>query len=815
MNKKTLTALAATAAAVIVIALAAVLLLGKSGRTTPEPSASSPVPTATASPAPEELSRGAGQVVISEFMEKNRTVLRDEDGDFSDWIELWNQSGETVDITGWALSDRENQLGWTLPELSLQPGQRIVVFASGKDRQGAELHTDFSLSEDEGVYLRNEYGYLCSSALCGGCEGDISMALGSDGGYEQSLYPTPGYENTAAGWETYQQSLSCDSPLIINEVQVYNLSAAPVNKEYYDWVELKNNSGQSLLLSDYYLSDDRDDYLLYRLPEVELGPGELILLYCSSEALPQGYYSTGFELNSENEQLYLASAEGELLDCISLKGIPYLGSYGRMSGENGSFYFASPSPGTENSGGERRVAEKPVSLTEDGVYNGIDGMYVELSAAGSIRYTLDGSAPTAESPEYTGPIYIDSTTVIRAVNFEDGALASPALSLSFIINENHSLPVLSLLTDSPADFDIMYNAKQKGVELPASLSLYDGGEGFTIGCGVSMHGETSLALPKKNMSVRFRGAYGQSTLNYDIYGGGVTEFTNLLLRSGQDFPISIIRNELSQELCAQATDKVINQRSRYCILYINGEYSGIYSLKEKANEQLYAGIAGVSRDSVEVLEANVSLASDFYRDVVEFCRFNDMSLEENYRHFCDMFDIDSVIDWLILEGYCANTDLTSGNVRYCRSSENDGKWRLMFYDLDATVSTPASVFMNVMSEYARDNRQFAAFMVPLMDNAQFKDRFLSRAAELMGSVLTVENVMAEIDRLCAVVRPEVERDYARFGRTIEDWEWSVEQLKAVLTDYNWQQLNIDNLCELFELSPEEREHYFGEIDRQQ
>ena len=814
MNKKSLIALAATAAAVIIIALAAALLPG-GGQGAPEQPAATARPTATPGPDPEELSRGAGQVVISEFMEKNRTTLRDEDGDFSDWIELWNRSDEAVDISGWNLSDRENQLGWTLPEMSLQPGERIVIFASGKDRQGEQLHTGFSLSGDEGVWLRNEYGYLCSSALCADCDGDVSMALGDDGSYGQSLYPTPGYENTAAGWESFQQSLSCESPLIINEAQVYNLNLAPVNKEYYDWVELKNNSGAALLLSDYYISDDREDYLRYRLPEVELGPGEFILLYCTAEALPEGYYAAGFELNSENEQLYLATAEGELLDSVSLKDIPYLGSFGRMAGENGWFYFSSPSPGSENSGGQRRVAEKPLSLTADGVYNGIEGMYVELSASGSIRYTLDGSAPTAESPEYTGPIYIDKTTVIRAVNFEEGALLSRTLSLSYIINENHSLPVLSLLTDSPAEFDTMYNAKQKGVELPASLSLYEEDGSFTIACGVSMHGETSLVLPKKNMSVRFRGAYGQSVLDYDIYGGGVTEFTNLLLRSGQDFPISIIRNELSQELCAQATDKVINQRSIYCILYINGEYSGIYTLKEKANEQLYAGIAGVSRDSVEVLEANVSQGSDFYKDVVEFCRFNDMSLEENYSRFCHMFDIDSVIDWLILEGYCANTDLTSGNVRYCRSTENDGKWRLMFYDLDASFSTPASVFMNVLSEYAQQNRQFASFMVPLMDNGEFKDRFLSRAAELMGSVLTVENVMGEIDRLCAIVAPEVERDYARFGGTAADWEWSVEQLKAVLIDYDWQQLNIDNLCELFDLSSEEREHYFGEIDGRQ
>ena len=783
----------------------------------PEPT-SAPVPTAAPAPtlSPEEQNRGLGQVVISEFMEKNRATLRDEDGDFSDWIELYNQSGETVSLSGWTVSDKENKLGWTLPEVRLEPGQRLLLFASGKDRAGQQLHTGFALSGDEGVYLRNERGTLISSALCGECQADVAMALCSDGSYEQSLYPTPGYENSRVGYDAFQQSLSCDSPLAINEVVVYNSSTLAQKGEYYDWVELKNVSDQPVLLSDYCLSDDRDDLVKFRLPERTLQPGELWTVLCTAEPLLPGLMeSTGFGLDAGNEQLYLSDSQGRLLDFVSLRDIPYHASYGRQEGEKGWFYFASASPGEDNTGGGRYVAEKPVSLTKDGVFDGVAGMTVELSASGSIRYTTDGSAPTADSAEYTGPIYIDKTTVIRAVNLEEGALPSRPLSLSFIINENHSLPVLSLLTDSPRDFDTMYNGRQKGYELPASLSLYDGGEGFTIGCGVALNGETSLVLPKKNMSVRFRDAYGQATLNYDIYGGGVTEFTNLLLRSGQDFPRTIIRNELCQELCAQATERMVNQRSEYCVLYINGVYSGIYSLKEKTNEQLYASLAGVSRDSVTVMEANVPLDSEFYHEVVEFCRFNDMSLPENYRHFCDIFDVDSLIDWLILEGYCANTDVTSGNVRYCRSTENDGKWRMMFYDLDATFSEPASVHLNLMSQYARENRQVSTFVVPLMANEDFKDRFLSRAAELMSSVLTVENVFAETDRLCAIVRPEVARDCARFNRSVEDWESAVEEMKQVLLDYDWQKLNIDNLCSLFNLDQAQREQYFGAIERGQ
>ena len=780
--------------------------------------APAPAPMATPAPtlSPEERSRGLGQVVISEFMEKNRAVLRDEDGDFSDWIELYNQSGEAVSLAGWTISDKESKLGWPLPELMLEPGQRLLLFASGKDRQGEQLHTDFALSGEEGVYLRNEHGTLLSSALCGDCEADVAMALQADGSYEKSLCPTPGYENSKAGYGAFQESLSSESPLVINEVVVFNRSTLPQKDAYYDWVELKNVSSQPVLLSDYCLSDDRDDPVQFRLPEQELQPGELWVVFCTKEqpALPSAV-STGFGLDDGNEQLYLSDNQGQLLDFVSLRDIPYNASYGRQEGETGWFYFASASPGEDNTGGCRTVAEKPVSLTKDGVYNGVEGVTVELSATGSIRYTTDGSAPTADSLEYTGPIFVDRTTVIRAVNLEEGALPSRTLSLSFILNENHSLPVLSLLTDSPWAFDMMYNGRQKGIELPASLSLYDGGEGFTIGCGVSMNGETSLVLPKKNMAVRFRDAYGQATLNYDIYGGGVTEFTNLLLRSGQDFPRAIIRNELCQELCAQATDRVVNQRSEYCVLYINGVYSGIYSLKEKTNEQLYASLAGVSRDSVTVMEANVPLDSEFYQEVVAFCQSNDMSLPENYQHFCDMFDVDSLIDWLILEGYCANTDVSSGNVRYCRSTENDGKWRLMFYDLDATFSEVGSVYLNLMSEYAQQNRQVSFFIVPLMANEEFQDRFLTRAAELMGSVLTVENVFTQMDRLCAIVRPEVERDYSRFNRTEEDWDLALEEIRRLLVNHDWQKLNIDNLCGLFDLDESQREHYFGEIEKKQ
>lgn len=97
----------------------------------------------------------AEPVVISEFLASNRAGLRDEDGDSSDWLELHNEGETTVGLAGWSLSDEPGRPGkWIFPDVSLEPGGYLVVFASGKDRRepGGQLHTNFSLSS-EGEFL--------------------------------------------------------------------------------------------------------------------------------------------------------------------------------------------------------------------------------------------------------------------------------------------------------------------------------------------------------------------------------------------------------------------------------------------------------------------------------------------------------------------------------------------------------------------------------------------------------------------------------------------------------------------------------------
>lgn len=757
----------------------------------------------------EEKPIQKGGLSISELMVKNHATRLNEKGDIADYIEIANLSGETVSLEGLCLSDDSDELKWSFPAGELLPGEHILILADKGESAGDELHCNFALSHGETVYLTDSSGALIDEAVCGCDTADIALVSNENGDWQESLYPSPGFPNSQEGYEKWQETLAHTSALIINEAMVLNHSYLRQNHlGFCDWLEIKNVSDSPVELSDYYLSDDDDFLSMWSFPESLLEPGECLSVICDDSSLSanQGQLKAPFKLNSQRERIYLSHIENGLSDSIFLRDIPYGCSYGRAEGENGGFFFDSPSPGEDNGRGCRRISAMPRALTADGVFDQ-GGIELALEGEGKIYYTTDGSLPTKNSERYKNPLTVDETCIIRAVCIEQDAIPSRPLTLSYIIGQEHSLPVLSLVTDKESEFWRMYNGKRKDMEVPGSLALYEEGGSFTVPCGIEMHGETSLELPKKNMSVKLSGAYGMEEVEYDVFGGGVTRFSDFILRSGQDYSATIVRSELLQNLCMQYSDSVPNQRSKYCVLYINGEYSGIYALMEKLNEQHYANHTGVSPDSVLIYKAVAPESSAFYQEVIVFAQRNDLSDNDAYERFCQIVDIDSLIDWLIIEGYSVNSDISNGNVRYCRSDEDDGKWRFMLYDLDSTMSSPYNSFNNVLTP---KSTQCAEFVIPLMKNEVFRDRFLSRAAEVLGSTLSDENVVMELERLADIIRDEVERDYARFGMKKYEWEYAVSYLHTRIVDEQWSKTCQNSLKRLFKLSDSEMEHYFGD-----
>lgn len=99
------------------------------------------------------LSPAWADPIISEFLASNDSEYADEDGEYSDWIEIHNPDPVAVDMAGWHLTDNAGNLDkWTFPSVSIPANGYLVVFASNKDRAGSELHTNFKLSSG-GEYL--------------------------------------------------------------------------------------------------------------------------------------------------------------------------------------------------------------------------------------------------------------------------------------------------------------------------------------------------------------------------------------------------------------------------------------------------------------------------------------------------------------------------------------------------------------------------------------------------------------------------------------------------------------------------------------
>lgn len=142
-------------------------------------------------------------VIINEFMASNSSTLRDEDGDYSDWIEIFNSGEQSVDLNNWKLTDDATEPDkWSFKQLFLEPGQYLIIFASGKDRFDplSELHTNFSISkEGEYLALTDDLGNLMSEIDDFQESGsDLSYNF-EDGHYLISSTPTPGDENIISG----------------------------------------------------------------------------------------------------------------------------------------------------------------------------------------------------------------------------------------------------------------------------------------------------------------------------------------------------------------------------------------------------------------------------------------------------------------------------------------------------------------------------------------------------------------------------------------------------------------------------------------
>lgn len=167
----------------------------------------------------------SSELIINEFMAANGATIEDEDGNNKDWIELYNNGSGAVNLKDYHLTDDPNEmLQWQFPDYSMEPGEYLVVFASGKDRDGEPLHTNFSLSRGgEYIGLTDAGGALMDEVVFGEQITDVSYGRQTDdpGVWVFFEQPTPGAENGSGYHElTVNPEFSLEGGLYNNSIEV-------------------------------------------------------------------------------------------------------------------------------------------------------------------------------------------------------------------------------------------------------------------------------------------------------------------------------------------------------------------------------------------------------------------------------------------------------------------------------------------------------------------------------------------------------------------------------------------------------------------
>ncbi len=775
----------------IALVMAFVMLAGTMTACAPETAEPAVQTTAAAETSAQEETVAANIVLpdirITEVMADNRNLTL---GHGMDWVELYNPGDTQADLTGLYLTDalaapRAMALeGYTVPA----GGYLVIVL---------EQDAPFQLSEmGETVYLTQEESPVCALAFGKTVDG----ASWDDQGICQ--YPTPGYANTQEGYQAYLEGQSL-SGLVISEVLADN-TEIPLNELYYDYVEVENRSPEPVNLGEYYLTDRWEANKRYQFPAVTLGPGEYYLVCCSGNS-QLGTDHAPFSIGG-GETLYLAR-NGTFVDALQIPAdLKTNESFGRSG--NLPMYLDAFTPGAANTGGVLGGVATPQASVPSGEYD--QPVTVELTGGGTIYYTLDGSRPTEASASYTGPIIIDGVTTIRAICSADGRTGAIA-NYTYVIGKNHDLPVLVVSLPLESRTQLLEKIEYSD-EYEALMTLFeDGEEKFSVPLGIRLHGNDSRKGEKKNFQLRFRGEYGAGKLEYRLFEDrDITEFDSLLLKGGsEDAKTAMLRDELAS-MIADGGSALYTLAVKPVVLYLGGEYWGIHYLRERFSDEYVASHLDVSPASVDLLfSTSGSVQTGSRQDFSALKRYveaADMTTTENYLYLAQQIDVNSLIDWYVFRSYLDDRDLA--NIRRFRSSESDGKWRWMFFDMDWGLyqqsNTPVS---DIVENYNGE----PILIKGLLASAAGRDAFLNRYAYLMGTVLNEAYINACLDEILEQIGSEMPRDRERWDMGYEWWEANVAYIREFARDDVRVPLILEDLQSYFLLSHEQMEHYFGNL----
>lgn len=508
---------------------------------------------------------------------------------------------------------------------------------------------------------------------------------------------------------------------------------------------------------------------------------------------------------------------------------------------------------------DRNQLDKPKFSQISGFYTEPFYLEIRAEAESQIYYTLDGSIPDEKSILYDEPIWITDATerenvwavrkdfsinsyllpeenikkcnIIRAVAVKDKK-RSEIITASFFVGGGeikHSLPVISLISDPEnffdyekgiwilgktyddwkktdeakkknidewEDYEIGANFRNKGQEWEREAVIEyftaDGRRAFTQEVGIRNRGKSSSVGPTKTLNLYAREELdGNSVLNYDIFGNGRLSSALSLRNNSTILKDGFISKKISE--------RGILPQLHYqpVVLYLNGEYWGLYNLTEKQDSEFFSFYYNVPEKAVAIFknglvetwnnENDIEDYYDYY-DLLEFVSTEDMSLESNYRYFCEQADVKSLIEYYCTQIYIDNIDCTETyNVMVWRSdiynpfnSYMDKKWRWVLYDINASELDYKRD--NVSKEIRSGRMAFGDFplLSNLLKNEEFRCEFYQNWKSMLGTSFLYSEIKNDFLAEAEYIFDEMTASRERFP----DMDYNYESFEAEVTAIN-------------------------------
>lgn len=454
-----------------------------------------------------------------------------------------------------------------------------------------------------------------------------------------------------------------------------------------------------------------------------------------------------------------------------------------------------------------------------------------------IRYTTDGNRPTAQSPLYEGPLVLDSSKysksdiytivdcpvqdfylpdsvqhciVIRAAVFdENDSCISGVRTNSYFIRslgcDTHGLPAVSLCSDSLGLFDYVTGILVPGIyydpldpqwsgnyyqegeewERPMNVEFYElDNTGINQQAGLRTHGGNGRRFQQKCVKIYAREEYGKKRFKHKFFETiPQNNFKHLVLKP---FAASWTESGVNDHVCNQIASllNIEALASRPVVVFLNGEYWGIYYIHERPDERYLEDHFHVDIEHVNLLWAwnpFVDCGTDeHFLELFHWMEEADLRDHEAYEYVKTKIDVDNFIDYQIFELFSENGDWPANNMRCWQV--DDGRWRWIFFDGDACLRWMTfHAFENAVydgNETWPSHWRATLFFRRLLENVEFKERFYNRFRELLNTVFDYSMTKPIFDDIKEAIIDEVPFNSERFGfpTSVDSWNEAMARM---------------------------------------